>query len=170
MNHSDDSLTRHPSSTRVDQVPRTVRRHRPEPVGLRWDGVPVKQYKETGTHFRNITRQVLFGEADGLNDEVRYFEVWPDGHSTLERHEHVHAVIIIHGRGGVLVGDEVHPVAPFDLVSIPAQTWHQFRAAPDESLGFLCLVPCDRDRPVRPTEKEARALRSSPVVDAFVRL
>jgi quercetin dioxygenase-like cupin family protein len=33
-----------------------------------------------------------------------------------------------------------------DLVNVPPMTWHQFRAAADAPLGFLCLVPATRDR------------------------
>lgn len=147
-----------------------LRRHHAGAVGYRWDGVPVKQYKETGTHFQKITRQVLFGANDGLSSDVRYFEIWPDGHSTLERHEHAHAVIVINGRGYVLIGEAVHSIAPFDLVHIPAMTWHQFRAAPDEPLGFLCLVPCDRDRPLRPSTEEVKGLREHATIGTFIRL
>jgi hypothetical protein len=39
-------------------------------------------------------------------------------------------------------------------------TWHQFRAAPDSPLGFLCLVAADRDRPQLPTPAEAERLAS----------
>ena len=34
-------------------------------------------------------------------------------------------------------------------------TWHQFRAAPDAPLGFLCLVAAERDRPELPSESDA---------------
>jgi hypothetical protein len=37
-------------------------------------------------------------------------------------------------------------------------TWHQFHAAPDEPLGFLCLVAAERDRPQLPAEGEAEAI------------
>ena len=48
-------------------------------------------YKADGDHFRDITRQVLFGAETGGASELRYFEIGPDGHSTLERHEHTHS-------------------------------------------------------------------------------
>ena len=62
------------------------------------------------------------------------------GYSTLERHEHMHAVMILRGHGQCLVGEEVRQVKPFDLVTIPSWTWHQFRATEGEPLGFLCMV------------------------------
>ena len=147
-----------------------VRSFRQEPEGYRWDAVPRLAYKPAGTHFKGITRQVLFGEAEDLACQLRYFEIEPGGHSTLERHEHVHAVMILYGRGRVFVGEAVHTVAPYDLVHVPSHTWHQFRADVQEPLGFLCLVPCDRDRPARPTDAEAEALRAHPTLGDFIRL
>ncbi|SHK05992.1 cupin domain-containing protein [Rhodothermus profundi] len=149
----------------------TICRHfHPTDKGFRWDAVPLKHYKPEGTHFRDITRQVLFGPESGLPAELRYFEVAPGGYSTFERHAHVHAVLILRGRGRAIVGEQVFEVAPFDLIHVPAWTWHQFQAPDDEALGFLCLVATDRDRPVRPTPEEAAQLRQHPVIGPYVRL
>lgn len=147
-----------------------VRKFSETPAGFRWEDVPLKEYKPEGTHFRDITRQVLFGEAENLPTQLRYFEVAPGGHSTLERHRHVHAVLILRGGGRVLVGEEVLAIAPFDLVYVPPVTWHQFRAAEDAPLGFLCLVACDRDRPIRPDEEDLRDLKAHPVAGGFIRV
>jgi hypothetical protein len=59
-------------------------------------------------------------------------------------------------------------VKPFDLVSIPSWTWHQFRASEGETLGFLCMVNATRDRPQLPTEQQLAALRSDPDISAFL--
>jgi len=65
----------------------------------RWEGVDVLRYKDEGSApFRDVTRQVLF-EGGGMPTQLRYFEVAPGGWTTLERHEHVHAVMVIRGRG-----------------------------------------------------------------------
>lgn len=136
----------------------------------RWAGVEVLPYKETGTHFRSITRQALFhGEGD-LPVEFRYFEIAPDGHSTLERHTHRHAVMVVRGSGRVLVGDAVIPIGLHDFVHIPPMTWHQFRATDDRPLGFLCVVARERDRPQRPDDADLAALRRTPDVAAFIRV
>ena len=154
---------------RAKAVP-VVRSFRDQPQGYRWDEVPLLAYKPEGTHFRAITRQVLFGEAEDLPCQLRYFEIEAGGHSTLERHDHVHAVLILNGAGHVFVGEAVYPIAPYDLVYVPTQTWHQFRADAQHPLGFLCLVSCGRDRPHRPTPTEAQTLRAHPVAGAFIRL
>ncbi|MFQ5570200.1 MAG: cupin domain-containing protein [Rhodothermales bacterium] len=143
--------------------------HREEP-GFRWHDVPVLAYKPNDTHFQGITRQVLFDDPDHLACQLRYFEVQPGGYSSLEKHEHTHAVMILRGRGRVLIGEAVHPVAAFDLVYIPSMTWHQFRTDDPDGLGFLCLVPCDRDRPIRPEPADLERLRIHPSLSAFIRV
>lgn len=100
--------------------------------------------------------------------ELRYFEMDANGYSTLERHEHAHAVMILRGHGTCLLGAEVRAVKPLDLVTIPAWTWHQFRASGAEPMGFLCMVNQTRDRPVLPSEAELRAMKSVPAVAAFL--
>lgn len=134
----------------------------------RWADVPVLAYKEDDTTpFKAVTRQVLFSSPD-LKGELRYFEVAPGGYSTLERHQHVHGVMIFRGRGRCLVGDTVSQVAQGDLVYIPPMTWHQFRPDTAEPLGFLCLVDASRDKPQLPTEQEVAAMCAEPAVKAFL--
>ncbi len=129
-----------------------------------WEEVERKPYKEEGAApFKAISRQVLFADP-ALRCELRYFEMEPGGYSTLERHQHVHAVMILRGRGQCLLGTEVRSVACHDLVTIPPMTWHQFRATAGEPLGFLCMVNVDRDKPQLPSEADLRALRRNPMV------
>ncbi|MEX0746917.1 MAG: cupin domain-containing protein [Rhodothermales bacterium] len=138
--------------------------------GFRWDDVPLKQYKEEGTHFRSITRQVLFSGDGDQPCELRYFEVAPGGHSTLEKHVHTHAIMIIRGRGRAILGNGVVEIEAFDLLHVPPMTWHQLLAHSDEALGFLCQVSCDRDRPIRPGEEDRKALLQNEAVSEAVRL
>jgi len=134
----------------------------------RWDGVGVHPYKEEGSApFRAISRQVLFADADMAAD-LRYFEMAAGGFSTLERHEHMHAVMILRGHGHCLLGDAVREVKPFDLVTIPAWAWHQFRATRGEPMGFLCMVNQLRDKPQLPTAEQRAALAADPAIAAFL--
>ena len=140
------------------------------PVGpYRWDGVEVKTYTATGTASNSINKQILFDADEKLCAELRYFEAEPGGYSALEKHDHVHAVLILRGRGKVLVGRELFSIGEHDLVYTPPRTWHQFYAAPDAPLGFLCLVNGERDRPVRPTEKEIQGFLEDPLLKDVVR-
>ncbi|MSO53856.1 MAG: cupin domain-containing protein [Rhodospirillales bacterium] len=136
--------------------------------GFRWEGVDRLAYKAEGSApFKAITRQVLFSDP-ALACELRYFEIDAGGHSTLERHDHVHAVMVARGSGHCLVGNEVRTVKTFDLVSVPPGTWHQFRATRGEALGFICMVNAGRDRPQLPNEDEVHALRADPRITAFL--
>jgi quercetin dioxygenase-like cupin family protein len=137
---------------------------------FRWDGVEPMAYKAPGTApFRDVTRQVLFSD-ESLACEWRYFEVAAGGWTTLERHHHGHAVMVLRGHGQVLVGDRIIALAERDLVRIGPLTWHQFRADAAAPLGFLCLVDKERDRPQLPDRAALEALRTDPDVAAFIRV
>ena len=134
----------------------------------RWEAVEELPYKEDGRAlFKMITRQVLFSHPQ-MQGELRYFEVAPGGFSTLERHEHMHAVLVLRGRGQCLVGDEVKAIALHDLITVPPMTWHQFRANAGETLGFLCLVNATRDKPQLPTAQDLSRLKANPTIAAFL--
>ncbi len=145
---------------------RTVHRKAKE---YRWEGVDELPYKEDGRAlFKSVTRQVLFSDPE-LRGELRYFEVAPGGFSTLERHRHMHAVLVLRGRGHCLVGTEVRPIETRDLVTVPPMTWHQFRATAGEPLGFLCMVNAARDKPQLPSAEELAVLRRDAKIAAFLR-
>lgn len=151
----------------TDQPP-ARRRFVASPAGARWEGVEHKPYKEDGRDlFKDISRQTLFSRPD-LAGELRYFEVQPGGFSTLERHHHVHAVLILRGEGTVLVGSKVLEIKTNDLVHVPPMTWHQFRAGADQLLGFLCMVDAVRDKPQIPTEAELATLTANPDIARFL--
>jgi len=100
------------TKTMAKAVERTT--HRATKGNYRWQGVEVLPYKEDDRAlFKTITRQVLFSDPE-LTGELRYFEVAPGGFSTLERHRHMHAVLVLRGRGHCLVGSEVKRLAPHD--------------------------------------------------------
>jgi quercetin dioxygenase-like cupin family protein len=122
--------------------------------GFRWDAVPLEQYKSDPEAFEGVTRQVLLGSRPGeepLNFELRYFEVEQGGYTTLERHRHAHAVVVLRGKGTVVLGAEETEIQAHDCVYIPPGVVHQLRADREATLGFLCVVDRLRDRamPVR---------------------
>ena len=142
--------------------------HRAARDDFRWDGVEMRPYKEDEhALYKAITRQVLFSDPD-MAGELRYFEVAPGGFSTLERHQHMHGVLILRGSGHCLVGDEVKSLATNDLVTISPMTWHQFRASKGEPLGFLCMVDAQRDKPQLPGAEDVARLRRNPAIAAFL--
>ena len=141
--------------------------HRASRENFRWDGVEMRPYKEDERAlYRAITRQVLFSDP-AMAGELRYFEVAPGGFSTLERHEHMHGVLILRGSGHCLVDNEVKSLGTHDLVTVPPMAWHQFRASKGEPLGFLCMVNAERDKPQLPTPDDVARLRRNPAIAAF---
>jgi len=144
-----------------------MKAHRPHRGGARWEEVERMRYKEEGSApFRDVSRQVLFDDP-AQAAQLRYFEVGPRGFSTLERHVHPHAVMVLRGRGLCLVGEEILELATHDLVHVPALTWHQFRAL-DEPFGFLCMVDRERDKPQLPSAAELAELCRNPRIAAFL--
>jgi mannose-6-phosphate isomerase-like protein (cupin superfamily) len=133
-----------------------------------WEDVPVLAYKEGGP-YKGVTRQILFEGMDKLPAQWRYFEVEPGGHSTLERHEHVHNVLVLRGRGQCLVDGMIYDIDEHDLIHVPSMSWHQFRATRDAPLGFLCLVAAERDRPQLPTDEDIKVLSADKAVGVFIR-
>lgn len=143
---------------------------------FRWQGVEDRVYKhqdasETGLGWRDVVRNTLFGrEGEPGAFDVRYFEIGPGGHSTLEKHGHVHAVTVVRGRGRIIAGTRVYDARPYDFVYIPAWTPHQFLGDTSEPLGFLCVVDRERDRPQPLSAGELAALRRTPEVARAMRL
>lgn len=103
-----------------------------------WEGVPVEDY----THkLPGVTTRRFISRQDGSHNlELRYFELAPGTRSNLEQHIHEHAVLILRGRGQVLLGEAWHPIQFGDAIFIPTNELHQFRAAEDDTLGFMCGV------------------------------
>ena len=119
-------------------------------AAFRWATVAVREYKTADAPFKGVTRQTLLGEGPGeepFSFITRYFEIQPGGYSTLERHQHPHAVLVVRGAGRVILGERPHEIAAFDCVYVAPGTYHQFQATGDEPLGFLCTVDRVRDRP-----------------------
>jgi mannose-6-phosphate isomerase-like protein (cupin superfamily) len=141
---------------------RSARSHSWLPLERRWSP-PLQGRRISSVHA--ITRQNLF-KSDNLACELRYFEVAPNGFSTLERHQHMHAVLILRGHGRCLLDDQVYDLAPHDLVTIPPWTWQQFRATAGEPLGFLCMVNANWDRPQLPSDEDLHRIKAHPAVRA----
>jgi quercetin dioxygenase-like cupin family protein len=124
--------------------------------GEGWEGITPKKYKTEGTNFRDVSRYSLLGEGEDeheLNMQTRVFRVEAGGYSSLEYHRHPHSVMIIDGRGSMVLGDEVHQLETGDVVFISPETLHQFHADREDVLAFLCVVDRYRDRPAVPDQE-----------------
>ncbi|MGE0706525.1 MAG: cupin domain-containing protein [Planctomycetota bacterium] len=119
-----------------------------------WEGVGLEPYKQDTETWRGITRRELLGKrGEASRFHVRYFEIQPGGYSTLERHQHIHVVIPLRGRGEAQLGCRIYRVGPHDVIYVSPDDPHQLRCPADaeEPFGFLCLVDAERDTP-RPIE------------------
>jgi quercetin dioxygenase-like cupin family protein len=106
-----------------------------------WDGVEPTAYGS------GAERHVLVGRGDGAGQvELRYFRIPVGGASAFEHHPHEHAILVLHGRAEVTLGDVVEEVGPGDAVFVASNEPHQLRTLGDEPLGFMCTAPADRGR------------------------
>ncbi|MBN1995160.1 MAG: cupin domain-containing protein [Anaerolineae bacterium] len=103
-----------------------------------WEGVPVQNY---GPARPGVSvRRFISGQDNSNNMELRYFELEPGACSNFEQHNYEHAVLVLRGQGTVCLGEEVFPIRFGDAIFVEADEIHQFRAAQDEALGFMCAV------------------------------
>ena len=94
---------------------------------------------------RGVTMSVMVGREDGApNFALRHFQVEPRGHSPRHSHDYEHEVFIVEGEGEVLLEGTYRPIRQGDVIYVPADQEHQFRAS-DAGLQFLCLVPLTRN-------------------------
>lgn len=134
-----------------------------------WDDVPIQRYKPGTGDWAGIVRQVLIGFREATSFHLRYFEIAPGGYSSLEQHDHAHAVIVVRGEGEAIVADGVTPMGFLDTLYIAPNTAHQFLNRTDKPFGFLCIVDAVRDRPRAVDEEQLAALLANPEVSALVR-
>lgn len=119
-----------------------------------WSGTRTEKYKHyTSEGWSAIARKVLIGShSESSKFHLRYFEIAPNGYSSLEKHRHEHVVICIRGKGKVLIGKKSHVLGHLDTVYIAPDTVHQLSNPYDEPFGFFCIVNSKRDKP-KPVHK-----------------
>jgi len=101
---------------------------------------------------KGVKMAVMLGREHGMpHFSIRQFQVEPGGHSPHHSHDYEHEVYIVQGGGTVLLGGKEHPVKAGDVVYVPADEMHQFKAAsagpgnPAGGMTFLCMVPVSRN-------------------------
>lgn len=115
---------------------------------FRWQGIKIEKYKATDKGWADIIKQILIGShGETSKFHVRYFEIAPNGYSSLEMHKHEHVVIGIRGRGNVLCGEKTYELNFLDTLYIAPNIPHQLSNPFIEPFGFFCVVNAKRDRP-----------------------
>lgn len=93
---------------------------------------------------------IMCGREDGApNFALRQFKVEPGGFTPRHSHDYEHEVFVVSGSGTVLLEGKERAVRAGDVILVPANEEHQFKAASAGSkapgLRFLCLVPVTRN-------------------------
>lgn len=94
---------------------------------------------------KGVRMAVMVGREDGApNFALRHFQVEAGGHSPRHSHDYEHEVFVVEGGGTVLLGGQERVIRAGDVVYVPADEEHQFKAG-SGGLRFLCLVPVTRN-------------------------
>src|SRR5688572_15679923 len=97
---------------------------------------------------KGVTMAVMVGREHGApNFALRQFVLEPGGHSPRHQHDYEHEVYIVAGGGTVLLNGMENAIKQGDVVYVPADHEHQFKAGAEGGAGltFLCLVPITRN-------------------------
>lgn len=121
-------------------------------AGFEWLGRESTVYKDTNAlPFTGVRRVELIGtQGEQTAFDLRYFELEPGGHTSLERHAHTHVIIAVRGAGVLVAGDREQALRLLDVAYIAPLEVHQVRNVGTEPFGFFCIVDHERDRPRAP--------------------
>ncbi|MCK5241921.1 cupin domain-containing protein [bacterium] len=117
-----------------------------------WTGRAAEAYKaESGLAFAKIRRQELIGKhGEKTGFDLRYFQIEPQGFSSLEKHRHEHVIIAVRGQGVLQLGKRQILLKPHDIAYVEPDLVHQIRNESAEPFGFFCIVDHERDKPIAP--------------------
>jgi len=106
----------------------------------RTEEVKAEDVRDAGASGARI--RVMIGEPEGAPHFIlRHFQLEPGGFTPRHSHPWEHEVYVLAGKGAVLGGDREDKLEPGKAVFIPPDEEHQFRAATDNPLTFLCIIP-----------------------------
>lgn len=114
--------------------------HKFQEKDFNWEGVVAKIYDSQAMRGASV-RWLIGGDEKAPYFAMRYFEVEPGGWTVLDRHAHDHGVIILRGKGKVLLGEKETEISFGDVVYVPPNEIHQFKNIGDEPFGFICVIP-----------------------------
>jgi len=117
--------------------------------GCRWKGITPRKYKVGGKDWASVVKHMLMAGEKGerARFHFRYLELAPGGFTSLETHRHEHVVLVIKGKGKVLLGKKTRLVDYLDTIYICPNEPHQLSNPYKEPFGFICVVDARRDRP-----------------------
>jgi quercetin dioxygenase-like cupin family protein len=108
-------------------------------VGKKSDAAAVPM---AGDGIEGVVKRVLVSPENGWDGwTMRLFDIDPGGHTPRHAHDWPHINFVAAGRGELYLHGEAHPLESGSYAYVPAGDEHQFRAAADEALSFVCIVP-----------------------------
>ena len=112
---------------------------------LNWDGQRSRQYNTA--EVSGVTETWLIGKPENAkNFAMRCYEVGPGQATRQEKHHHDHGILVLHGQGKVQLGQDSHPIRQGDVIYIPPDMEHQLTNTGQEPLGFICVIPANRQK------------------------
>jgi quercetin dioxygenase-like cupin family protein len=111
-----------------------------------WDGMRSRKYP-TSTEYAEVTENWLIGKKEGAeNFAVRYYQVGTGGFTRKEDHPYDHGIVILHGEGEVIIGDQKTAFSQGDVIYIPPDEEHQLINTGPDTMGFICIIPAKRKK------------------------
>lgn len=105
-----------------------------------WEGTGALDYESSAAQGATV-RWLIGPREKAPHFAMRYFEIEAGGWTSLDSHEHDHGVMILRGKGRVLLANDEVEVSFGDIIYVPPYEVHQFKNVGREPLGFLCVVP-----------------------------
>ncbi len=130
-----------------------VHKFQGEDESFNWEGIIPQGYDSKD--MRGVMVRWLIGRDEKAPYfAMRYFEVEPGGWTVLHRHSHDHGVIVLRGKGKVLLGQKETEISFGDVVHVSPDEIHQFKNRGDDPFGFICVIPNEGILPKIETRRE----------------
>ncbi len=95
-----------------------------------------------GEGIEGVVKRVLVSPEQGWDGWVmRLFDLEPGGHTPRHEHDWPHVNFVAGGSGALFLDGAEHPLEAGSYAYVPSGHEHQFRAAADAPLSFVCIVP-----------------------------
>lgn len=95
-----------------------------------------------GEGVHKVTKKVLISPQEGWEGWVmRLFELGAGGYTPRHSHDWPHINWIVSGKGTLYLDGQEHQIGAGDYAYVPNNVPHQFKAADNSGLSFICIVP-----------------------------
>ena len=105
----------------------------------------VAEEQVAGEGLREVAKKILVGPQKNFNGHLRLFSLKPGGYTPKHRHAWWHVSYVLEGEGTLMLEGSEHSLESGSFAYINPEQLHQFSAADESPLRFLCLVPKEGD-------------------------